>query len=114
MAPESEIVEDGSNGSGSFGGAALLRRPAERPTEVSVDGKLRLERIAALPVQLDVRVPVPDFRVSDLLGLAPGRLVVSEWPSSDDVPLSCGDVQLVWTEFEVVEQTLAVRVTRLV
>jgi flagellar motor switch protein FliN len=110
VAPESEIVEDGSNGSGSFGGAALLRRPAV----ASIDGKLRLERIAALPVQLDVRVPVPDFRVSDLLGLAPGRLVVSEWPSSDDVPLSCGDVQLVWTEFEVVEQTLAVRVTRLV
>ena len=97
-----------------FGGAALLRRPDERPAEIAVEGKLRLERIARVPVQLDVRVPVPDFRVSDLLGLAPGRVVASEWPSSDDVPLSSGDVQLVWTEFEVVEQTLAVRVTRLV
>ncbi len=96
------------------GGVALLRRSEERPAKVTVEGKLQLERIAGLPVQLDVRVPVPDFRVSDLLALVPGRVVASEWPSSDDVPLMCGDVQLVWTEFEVVDQTLAVRVTRLV
>jgi flagellar motor switch/type III secretory pathway protein FliN len=96
------------------GGVALLRRSEERPAEVSVDGKLQMERVAGLPVQLDVRLPVPDFRVSDLLALVPGRVVASEWPSSDDVPLMCGDVQLVWTEFEVVDQTLAVRVTRLV
>ena len=95
-------------------GAALLRRAEERPPELAVEGKLPLERIAALPVQLDVRIPLPDFRVSDLVGLTPGRVVASEWPSSDDVPLICGEVQLVWTEFEVVDQTLAVRVTRLV
>jgi len=29
------------------------------------------------------------------------------------VPLSAGDVQLAWSEFEVIEAQLAVRVTRL-
>ncbi len=31
----------------------------------------------------------------------------------EDVPLSAGDVQLAWSEFEVVDTQLAVRVTRL-
>ena len=108
------MATERGNGEEITTGAALLRRPEERPPEIAVEGKLPLERIASLPVQLDVRIPLPDFRVSDLLGLAPGRVVSSEWPSSDDVPLISGDVQLVWTEFEVVDQTLAVRVTRLV
>ena len=111
MAGETNRAQDAGGGQG---GAALLRRAEEFPPAVEVDGKLRLERIALLPVQLDVRVPVPDFRISDLLSLQVGRVVQSEWPSSNDVPLSCGDTQLVWTEFEVVDQTLAVRVTRLV
>jgi flagellar motor switch/type III secretory pathway protein FliN len=93
-------------------GAALAHAPSAM--EAPSPGSLPVERISALPVQLDVRVPVPDFRVRDLITLAPGRVVASEWPSSDDVPLACGDVRLVWTEFEVVDQTLAVRVTRLV
>jgi flagellar motor switch protein FliM len=96
------------------GETALLRRAEQRPPEVEADEKLQWERISPLPVLLDVRVPLPDFRVADLLGLAPGQVVASDWASSDDVPFSCGDVRLVWTEFEVVDQTLAVRVTRLV
>jgi len=116
MAPEPAKTEEQTNGveADASGGTALLRRTEEQPLELEPEGKLPLERLAALPVQLDVRVPLPDFRVADLLDLAPGRVVASEWPSSDDVPLSCSDVRLVWTEFEVVDQTLAVRVTRLV
>jgi flagellar motor switch/type III secretory pathway protein FliN len=105
---EESVVETGA------GSAALERRPEERASEMTAEAKLQLERIADLPVQLDVCVPLPNFRVSDLLGLAPGRVVPSAWPGTDDVPLRCGDVQLVWTEFEVVDQALAVRVTRLV
>jgi len=116
MTAEPAIAEEKMNGIEAevSGGTALLRRAEEQPPALETDGKLQLERIAMLPVQLDVRIPLPDFRVADLLGLAPGQVVASEWPSSDDVPLSCGDVRLVWTEFEVVDQTLAVRVTRLV
>jgi flagellar motor switch protein FliN/FliY len=69
--------------------------------------------LAGLPMQLDVTVPVPGFRVQDLLALESGAVVESRWSHAEDVPVWCGGVQLVWSEFEVVDQKLAVRVTRL-
>jgi flagellar motor switch/type III secretory pathway protein FliN len=68
---------------------------------------------AGLPMQLDVTIPIPRFRVQDLLALEKGAVLESRWPHAEDVPVWCGGVQLVWTEFEVVDQKLAVRVTRL-
>ena len=68
--------------------------------------------ILALPVEVDVAVPIRDFRVRQLLALAPGQVIASRWANGNDLPLSAGDVQLAWTEFEVVETRLAVRVTR--
>lgn len=69
--------------------------------------------LSGLPMQLDVTIPVPSFRVQDLLALEKGSVLESRWPQTDDVPVWCGGSQLVWSEFEVVEQKLAVRVTRL-
>jgi flagellar motor switch/type III secretory pathway protein FliN len=69
--------------------------------------------VARLPVELDVAVPVRDFRVRNLLALAPGQVVASQWSNGDDLPLASGDVQLAWAEFEVIDTQLAVRVTRL-
>jgi len=69
--------------------------------------------MARLPVELDVAVPVRDFRVRHLLALAPGETIASQWNHGIDLPLAAGDVQLAWSEFEVVETKLAVRVTRL-
>ncbi|HVJ07595.1 MAG TPA: FliM/FliN family flagellar motor C-terminal domain-containing protein [Acidisarcina sp.] len=108
-----QVAGDDSN-------AALLVLEKEEDEEQSA-AKTRAEAaqnlqsaLAVLPTQLDVCVPLPSFRVSDLLALEPGRVLVSEWGSMEDLPLSCGQVQLVWTEFEVVDQKIAVRVTRLV
>jgi flagellar motor switch/type III secretory pathway protein FliN len=70
--------------------------------------------VARLPVELDVAIPVREFRVRTLLALEPGQLIESEWGNGEDVPLSSGDVQLAWSEFEVVDTQLAVRLTRLV
>ena len=69
--------------------------------------------LARLPVELDVAVPVREFRVRNLLALEPGQVIETQWGKADDMPLSAGDVQLAWSEFEVVETQLAVRVTRL-
>jgi len=66
-----------------------------------------------LPVVLQVSVPVREFRVRRLLALIPGVLIETQWGHGEDLPLSSGAVQLAWTEFEVVESKLAVRVTRL-
>jgi flagellar motor switch protein FliN/FliY len=69
--------------------------------------------LARLPVELDVSVPVREFRVRNLLALEPGQIIETEWGHGDDVPLAAADVQLTWAEFEVVETQLAVRITRL-
>ncbi len=90
---------------------SLMRAEAERPEPHEFDVESR--GIPPLPVQLDVYIPLPSFRVRDLLSLEKGRVLASNWQSSEDLPLWAGQVQLVWTEFEVVDQKLAVRVTRL-
>ena len=68
---------------------------------------------ARLPVELDVTVPVRDFRVRNLLALEPGQVIETHWANGKDLPLVAGNVQLAWSEFEVVDEQLAVRVTRL-
>ena len=70
-------------------------------------------QVARLPVELDVAVPVRDFRVRNLLALEPGQLIETQWAHGEDLPLAAGVVQLAWSEFEVVDLQLAVRVTRL-
>lgn len=69
--------------------------------------------VSRLPVELDVAVPVPKFRVRDLINLEHGQVIASVWGHGEDLPLAAGDVQLAWSEFEVVDTQLAVRVTRL-
>ena len=70
-------------------------------------------RVALLPVELDVAVPVRDFRVCNLLALERGQVIETQWGHGEDVPLASGQVQLAWSEFEVVDNQLGVRVTRL-
>lgn len=69
--------------------------------------------VTLLPVELDVAVPVRKFRVRNLLALEPGQLIESQWGNGEDVPLASGEVQLAWSEFEVIDAQLAVRITRL-
>ncbi|HMD22137.1 MAG TPA: FliM/FliN family flagellar motor C-terminal domain-containing protein [Alloacidobacterium sp.] len=77
--------------------------------------RVALSTLAAkLPLQLDLLVPLPSFRVQNLLSLEKGQVIETAWPHTEDLPLWSGGVHLVWTEFEVVDQKLAVRVTRLV
>ncbi len=66
-----------------------------------------------LPIQLDVALPVVRFCVRDLLALAAGQVIATAWSSSEDLPLASEDVQLAWVEMEVVDQAMAIRITRL-
>jgi flagellar motor switch protein FliN/FliY len=66
-----------------------------------------------MPVDVRVAIPVRDFRVQNLLALQSGELIATQWANGDDLPLLSGEVQLAWSEFEVVDTRLAVRVTRL-
>jgi len=69
--------------------------------------------VASLPVELDVAVPVREFRVRHLLTLRPGEAIASQWAFGEDMPLAAGNVHLAWAEFEVIDAQLAVRITRL-
>jgi hypothetical protein len=60
-----------------------------------------------LPIELDIAVPVPSFKVG-MIALGKGHVVESRWGHGDDLPLAAGKVQLAWCEFEVIESRLAV------
>ena len=99
-----------ANAAGANTGQALVPSPRV-PEEESAPGFGPL--VARLPVELDVAVPVRGFRVRHLLALAPGETIASQWNHGIDLPLAAGAVQLAWSEFEVLDTKLAVRVTRL-
>lgn len=69
--------------------------------------------LARLPITMTAEIALGRFKVRDLLGLAQGQVFESVSPDTEDVPLKVGSVQLGWTEFEVVEQKIALRLTRL-
>jgi flagellar motor switch protein FliN/FliY len=69
--------------------------------------------ISRLPVILAVNIPLSGFKVSDLLGLQCGRTIESAWAATEEVPLKVGALQLSWGEFEVVNERIALRLTRL-
>jgi flagellar motor switch/type III secretory pathway protein FliN len=96
---------------GDVGDQALVPSPHDFQSGSPIVLTLPLAR---LPVELEVSVPVRQFRVRNLLALEPGHLIESDWGHGEDVPLSAGQVQLAWSEFEVMETQLAVRLTRLV
>jgi flagellar motor switch protein FliM len=101
------------------GSVALAEVAAENPLltppgDVRERHPLELSApMARLPVELDVAMPVREFRVRNLLALSPGQVIETEWGHGEDVPLASGEVQLAWSEFEVVDSQMAVRVTRL-
>lgn len=70
--------------------------------------------LSRLAITMTAEIPLRRFRIQDLLGLAEGQVFESVSSNTEDVPLRVGDVQLGWTEFEVVDQRIALRVTRLV
>ena len=90
--------------------AALIRssEQEQRPGQLVLSAPL-----ARMPVELDVAVPIPDFRVRNLLALSPGQVIESAWGHGEDVPLASGTVRLAWSEFEVIDSQLAVRITRI-
>ncbi len=100
MAPRNDVSEE-----------ALVPSPQANQPGTSLPAKSLAMR---LPVELEVAVPLRDFRVRNLLALRPGTLIESQWVHGADIPIGSADVQLAWSEFEVVDTQLAVRLTRLV
>jgi flagellar motor switch protein FliN/FliY len=112
-ATANRIVEAGALGAepATVGTGALVVRSEDElgqlpPEELDT----RLDR---LPMRLDGIVNVHSFRVQDLLSMEKGTIVETVHEHTQDVPVCCGGALLAWAEFEVLDQRLAVRITRL-
>jgi flagellar motor switch/type III secretory pathway protein FliN len=66
-----------------------------------------------LPCILALDLPVVKFTVGDLLSLTKGSIVETAYHQSSDLPLHVNGQLVGWTEFEVVGERLAVRLTDL-
>jgi flagellar motor switch/type III secretory pathway protein FliN len=95
------------------GGDASLTAPGEVQEPPAAEGAAWDTRLDRMPLQLDVMVSVKSFRVGDLLALSRSGVLETVHEHAQDLPIRCGRTVLMWGEFEVVEQKLAVRITRL-
>lgn len=109
MASETENKLVVASPEDSGGATALQVRESAEDTPATEAQDARLD---ALRMKLDVMVGARTFRVQDLLTLKKGVVVETVQEHSQDVPLYCGGALLVWGEFEVIEQKLAIRITR--
>lgn len=70
-----------------------------------------LESMPWLPCTLTVDLPVPRFTIGDLLSLSEGAIVETSCHHTSDLPLRVNKLLIGWTEFNVVGERLAVRIT---
>ncbi len=73
----------------------------------------RLDRMPWLPCTLSVDLPIVRFTIGDLMRLKQGSIVETACHQTSDVPVRVNNLLIGWTEFEVVGDRLAVRVTDL-
>ncbi len=81
---------------------------------VAVRTPSAVEMLPWLPCRLALEVAVVGFTVSSLLKLQTGSLVQTSCHQSTDIPLQVNGVLMAWTEFEVVGERLAARITDLI
>jgi flagellar motor switch/type III secretory pathway protein FliN len=63
--------------------------------------------------ELTVDLPMPDFKIGDLLKLRQGSLIDARLRLGRDLPLRLNGALVGWIEFELVGEHLAVRLTQL-
>ncbi len=78
-------------------------------SKTSVDDPL--DSMPWLPCTLCLEVPVVRFTIGDLLMLTKGSIVETACHHTSDIPLRVNQLLLGWTEFEVIGDKLAVRIT---
>jgi flagellar motor switch/type III secretory pathway protein FliN len=93
---------------------AMEVKPAQGPQLVEKHPERDpAEVLPWLPCMLALDIPVVKFTVGDLLSLTRGSIVETAYHQSSDLPLRVNGQLVGWTEFEVVGDRLAVRLTDL-
>lgn len=70
-----------------------------------------LDSVPWLPCTLTLDIPVVRFTIADLLSLKKGSIVETACHHTSDVPLRVNQLLIGWTEFDVIGDRLAVRIT---
>lgn len=70
-----------------------------------------LDSMPWLPCNLTVELPVVRFTIENLLSLRGGSIVATACHHTSDVPLRVNQQLIGWTEFDVIGDHLAVRIT---
>jgi flagellar motor switch protein FliN/FliY len=92
----------------------LESKPVEGPQQLQKFNEREFgDLLHWLPCSLALDIPVIKFTVGDLLCLANGSIVETAYHQSSDLPLRVNGQLVGWTEFEVVGERLAVRLTDL-
>jgi flagellar motor switch/type III secretory pathway protein FliN len=82
------------------------------PISISAEaGQDLFDTMPWLPCTLSLELPVVRFTIGDLLKLTKGSIVETATHHTSDVPLRVNQLLIGWTEFEVVGDRLAVRIT---
>ena len=66
-----------------------------------------------LPCKISLEIPVAGFKVSDLFTFEKGSIVETAYHHTSDIPIRVNQLLLGWTEFDVIGDRLAVRITDL-
>ena len=77
------------------------------------NAKEPLDAIPWLPCTLTLDIPVADFTIGSLLKMSEGNVVETACHHTADVPLRVNGQLIGWTEFEVLGEKLAIRITEL-
>jgi flagellar motor switch/type III secretory pathway protein FliN len=93
------------------GGAAEGESGREREQEQKEDA--RWAPVLGLPCEMIVDLPLPGVKISDLLKLRVGSVINAHWRVGRDVPMQLNGLLIGWSEFEVMGNNLAVRLTDL-
>ncbi|MFZ1130247.1 MAG: FliM/FliN family flagellar motor C-terminal domain-containing protein [Terriglobales bacterium] len=92
--------------------AVQVAREPQSPPAVEVGNDLA-ERFGWLPCHLSLQIPIVDFTVGDLIRLGKDSIVETGCPSTSDIPVRVNGLLVAWSEFEVIGNRLALRITEL-
>ena len=66
-----------------------------------------------LPCAVSLEIPLDGFTIGDLSNLARGSVVSTACPRNSDLPLYVNGQLIGWSELEVIDDRLAVRITEI-
>jgi flagellar motor switch/type III secretory pathway protein FliN len=93
--------------------AAVQRAKEPQPVATVAAEKDPVETYGWFPCLLSLEIPVSRFTVGDLLRLRAGSIVETSSHHASDIPLRANGLLIGWTEFEVIGNRVAVRITEL-